>query len=79
MKKVVGGNSMCVELTHIDTGIDRLKRLVDKSKKISATNAAKHLNVSRDIVMRWSELLEDVNEIKTDSNFIEIFLVSKEA
>jgi len=43
----------------IETGIDRLLKLVKQKEKITLSDASENLGITKDIVMSWGEVLED--------------------
>jgi chromosome segregation ATPase len=47
------------DLRVIKTGVDRLVDLITKSNGISASEAGKQLNISRDVILDWANLLEE--------------------
>lgn len=48
----------------IVTGVDLLYEILQKEKKVYATKVAKELNVSKDVILEWSEILEENKLVK---------------
>jgi len=61
----------------IETGVDKLVTLVNKSGKISSTDAAKELGVSSSIVMEWAEFLEEEGIISIEYKLTSAYLVAR--
>lgn len=61
----------------IETGVDKLVRLVDVRGKIPSADAAKELGVSTTIVMEWADFLEEEGIIKVEYKFTKPFLVAR--
>jgi exonuclease SbcC len=61
----------------IETGVDKLVKLVSQYKKISVKQAAKELGVSVSSVEEWSDFLEDEGIINLQSKFATVYLVEK--
>lgn len=62
----------------IETGIDRLIRLVKQEKKISFSNASKQLNVPRNIITEWANFLEEEGVAKIYYIFTSPYLELKQ-
>lgn len=62
----------------IETGVDRLVRLIKKVKKISIVEAAKKLGVSTIVVEEWADFLEDEGVISIEYKFTTPYLVERE-
>lgn len=67
-----------VELSYIETGIDKLVSLVQSKKKISVENAAKELSLSPSQVMKLGSLLEESGLIEVKYGILGTYLVTKE-
>lgn len=61
----------------IETGVDKLVNLVNKSGRISSEDAAKELGVSSAVIMEWVDFLEEEGIIKTEYKFTKPFLVAR--
>ncbi|MCF7861390.1 hypothetical protein K9M79_04005 [Candidatus Woesearchaeota archaeon] len=62
------------DLKVIKTGVDRLVELINKSNGISASESAKQLNLSRDMILDWANLLEEEQIISIEYGLSRIFL-----
>lgn len=62
----------------IETGVDKLVRLVREKKRISVKEAAKELGVSNSSVEEWGEFLEEAGLISIQTKFATLYLVEKE-
>jgi len=60
---------------NIETGVDRLLSLVKSRKEISLSDAAKTLNVSRDVVEHWSDVMCEQGLLKIRLSLRERYLV----
>ncbi|MBN2111627.1 hypothetical protein JW707_00860 [Candidatus Woesearchaeota archaeon] len=61
----------------IETGVDKLVKLIRKRKKISIPDAARQLGVSNVIVEEWADFLEDEGIISIEYNFTTPYLVER--
>jgi chromosome segregation ATPase len=61
----------------IETGVDKLVRLVSEAKKISVKEAAKELGVSVSSIEEWADFLEEEGIINIQSQFTTVYLVEK--
>jgi hypothetical protein len=63
--------------TNITTAVDSLVKLVNESKKISLTDAAKKLNIPEEIIHEWSSFLEEEGILEIEYKFTTPFLIAK--
>ncbi len=61
----------------IETGIDKLVKLVKEKAKISMEDAAKELGVSLTVVEEWADFLEEEGIISIEYKFTKAFLVGR--
>ncbi|MBI2208843.1 hypothetical protein HYU50_05090 [Candidatus Woesearchaeota archaeon] len=61
----------------IETGVDKLVKLVNEKGKISSFDAAKELGVSNTVVMEWADFLEEEGIISIEYKFTKPFLVPR--
>jgi len=61
----------------IETGVDRLVKLVNLKGRISSQDAATQLAVSMTIIMEWSNFLEEEGIINIEYKFAKPFLVAR--
>ncbi|MBU2561146.1 MAG: hypothetical protein KKD17_02530 [Nanoarchaeota archaeon] len=61
----------------IETGVDKLVRLISERKKISVKDAAKELGVSVSSVEDWADFLEEEGIISIQTQFATVYLVEK--
>jgi len=61
----------------IETGVDKLVKLVKQSGRISVPDAAKILSVSSTIVMEWADFLEEESIINVEYKLTKPFLVDR--
>jgi chromosome segregation ATPase len=61
----------------IETGIDKLVKLVKERERISMEDAAKELNVSPTVIKEWSDFLEEEGIISIEYKFTKPFLVER--
>jgi len=61
----------------IETGVDKLVRLVKQNKRISVPDAAKALDVSKVVVEEWSDFLEEEGIISIEYKFTTPYLVDR--
>ncbi len=61
----------------IETGVDKLVKLVSQFKKLSVKQAAKELGVSVSSVEEWADFLEEEGIISIQSQFATVYLVEK--
>lgn len=64
-------------MASIETGVDKLVKLVAKEKKIELGVAAKELNVAPAVVQEWADFLEQEGLIDTQYSLSKTFLVEK--
>jgi DNA repair exonuclease SbcCD ATPase subunit len=64
-------------MTSIETGVDKLVRLVQREKKIELGQAAKELGVAPAVVQEWADFLEQEGLVGTQFSFSKTFLVEK--
>ena len=64
-------------MINIETGVDKLVKLVAKEKKIEMSEAAKQLGVSTAIVQEWADFLEDEGLVDTQYSLSKTFLIEK--
>ena len=63
--------------TSIETGVDKLVKLVSKEKRIAVDDAAKQLNVDIAVVQEWADFLEQEGIIDVEYSLSKAFLVEK--
>ena len=61
----------------IETGVDKLVKLVNTAGRVSSYDAAKELGVSNTIIMEWADFLEEEGIIKIEYKFTKPFLVTR--
>jgi chromosome segregation ATPase len=61
----------------IETGVDRLVKIVQREKKVSVEAAAKELGVSQTVVQEWSDFLEQEGLVEITYSLSKAFLVEK--
>ena len=61
----------------IETGVDKLVKLVKQSGKISVAEAAKILGLSNTIITEWADFLEEEGIISIEYNLTQPFLVER--
>lgn len=61
----------------IETGVDKLVKLVSQSKKVSVKDAAKELGVSTSSIEEWADFLEEEGIIDIESQFATVYLIEK--
>ena len=61
----------------IETGVDKLVKLVNEKGKISSFDAAKELGVSNTVVMEWADFLEEEGIISIEYKFTKPFLIPR--
>jgi chromosome segregation ATPase len=61
----------------IETGVDKLVKLIAKEKKIELAEAAKQLNVAPAVVQEWVDFLEQEGLLDVQYSFSKTFLVEK--
>ncbi len=59
----------------IETGVDRLVRLVNEKGKVSIPDAAKHLGVSTIVIGEWADFLEEEEIIRLEHSLTKSYLV----
>lgn len=63
----------------IETGVDKLVKLINEKKKISIQEAAKQLGMSLVVVEEWADFLEEEGVISIEYKFTTPYLVVKES
>lgn len=61
----------------IETGVDKLVKLIAERKKISVKDAAKELGVSVSSIEEWADFLEEEGIILIQAHFATVYLVEK--
>ncbi len=61
----------------IETGVDKLVRLVESKKKVSTREAAKVLGVSTSVIDEWSDFLEEEGLISIEYKLATTYLVER--
>jgi|GEM_PF-688810 len=61
----------------IETGVDKLVKLVTKEKRIALDEAAKQLNVDTAVVQEWTDFLEQEGIIDVEYSLSKAYLVEK--
>ncbi|MBW2977104.1 hypothetical protein KY347_06705 [Candidatus Woesearchaeota archaeon] len=61
----------------IETGVDKLVKLVNSKGRISSYDAAKELGVGMSVVMEWADFLEEEGIINIEYKFTKPFLVAR--
>ncbi len=61
----------------IETGVDKLVKLIGEKKKIALDVAAKSLGVSNIVIEEWADFLEEEGIISIDYKFAKTFLVER--
>jgi len=61
----------------IETGVDKLVKLVESKKKISTNEAAKALGVSNAVIDEWSDFLEEEGIISIEYKLATTYLVER--
>ena len=64
-------------MVSIETGVDKLVRLVAKEKKIELSDAAKQLGVDTAVVQEWAEFLEEEGIAGLQYSLSKTFIVEK--
>jgi len=65
------------EDSFIETGVDKLVRLVESKKKVSTTDAAKILGVSSAVIDEWADFLEEEGLISIEYKLATTYLVER--
>ncbi|MGM5481756.1 MAG: hypothetical protein ACQESE_05105 [Nanobdellota archaeon] len=65
-------------MKEISTGIDRFAQLINKHKKLSSERAAKLLNIDKEVIEEWAELLEQENIVSLNYKFSTMYIEAKE-
>ena len=65
-------------MDYLETGVDRLLKLIKEKKKISAHDAIKHLKVSADLMRDWIDFLEEEGLILVEYKFSAQYLIDVE-
>lgn len=65
-------------MEYLETGVDRLLRIVKEKKKISVKDAAAYLNVKNELLREWIDFLEDEGLIVVEYTFSTEFLIDSE-
>ena len=63
--------------TSIETGVDKLVKLIAKEKRIELSEAAKQLNVDAAVVQEWADFLEQEGLIDLQYSLSKAYLVEK--
>src|SRR3989338_7309595 len=63
--------------TIIETGVDKLVKIINSRGSISSVDAAKELGVSPAVVMEWADFLEEEGIISIEYKFTKPFLVAR--
>jgi len=63
--------------TIIETGVDKLVKIINSRGSISSVDAAKELGVSPAVVMEWADFLEEEGIISVEYKFTKPFLVAR--
>jgi chromosome segregation ATPase len=66
-----------VNMENIETGVDKLVKLVAREKKIELGAAAKQLGVEPAVVQEWSDFLEQEGLVELQYSFAKTFIVEK--
>jgi DNA repair exonuclease SbcCD ATPase subunit len=61
----------------IETGVDKLVKLINIKARISSSDAARELGVSSTVVMEWADFLEEEGIISIEYKFTKPYLVSR--
>jgi chromosome segregation ATPase len=61
----------------IETGVDKLVKIVQREKKIEIGAAAKELGVSTAVVQEWADFLEEEGLVETQFSLSKTFLIEK--
>jgi DNA repair exonuclease SbcCD ATPase subunit len=65
------------EKSYIETGVDKLVKLIEEKKKISTGDAAKALGVSKSVIDEWSDFLEEEKIISIEYKLATTYLVER--
>ncbi len=68
---------MALADTIIETGVDKLVKLINSKGILSAADAAKELGVSTVVVMEWADFLEEEGIINLEYKFTKPFLTAR--
>src|SRR3989338_11633453 len=63
--------------TIIETGVDKLVKLINSKGTVSSADAAKELGVSTTVIMEWADFLEEEGIISLEYKFTKPFLVAR--
>ncbi|MEK6949513.1 MAG: hypothetical protein AABX34_04775 [Nanoarchaeota archaeon] len=63
--------------TIIETGVDKLVKIINSRGSVSSVDAAKELGVSPTVVMEWADFLEEEGIIGIEYKFTKPFLVTR--
>ena len=61
----------------IETGVDKLVKLINTFGRVSSYDASKELGVSSTVIMEWADFLEEEGIIKIEYKFTKPFLVTR--
>ncbi|MCH8003186.1 MAG: hypothetical protein IH934_01015 [Nanoarchaeota archaeon] len=61
----------------IETGVDKLVKLVNTKGRIAASDAAKELGVGMSVIMEWADFLEEEGIINIEYKFTKPYLVAR--
>ena len=68
---------MDIEGSIIETGVDKLVKIVKERGKIALVDAAKELGVSTTVIQEWVDFLEDEGIISVEYKLTKPFLVDR--
>ncbi len=63
--------------TIIETGVDKLVKIINSRGSVSSSDAAKELGVSPSVIMEWADFLEEEGIINIEYKFTKPFLVAR--
>ena len=69
---------MAITKQILETGIDKLLKLIQSSGKISVAEAAKELEVGKKVIMGWAESFEEEGLISFEHRFLNTFLTLRD-
>lgn len=65
------------DLANIETGVDKLVKIVAKEKRIALVDAAKQLGVEQTVVQEWADFLEQEGLVELQYSLSKVFIVEK--
>ena len=68
---------MDIEGSVIETGVDKLVKIIKERGKIALSDAAKELGVSTTVIQEWVDFLEDEGIISVEYRMTKPFLVDR--